>query len=65
MSSRVYQSDQFTDEFGLDPSVYAEYGVFTEVTSGYYTYYYSNCTQTNYGYITAWVPDGQGWNTWN
>lgn len=46
-------------------NVYAQYGVWTEATTGHYTYTNNYCATTNYGTITAWVPDGIGWYTHN
>lgn len=46
-------------------NVYAQYGVWRNVSKGHYVYYYSNCTTHDYGYVYAYVPDGIGWNTWN
>lgn len=46
-------------------NVYAQDGVFTNVSYGHYVYYWSNCTMTDYGYVYAYVPDGIGWYTHN
>jgi hypothetical protein len=46
-------------------NVYAQYGVWRNVSYGHYIYYYSNCTYHDYGNVHAYVPDGIGWNTWN
>lgn len=41
--------------------VYAAYVAWQDVTTGDYTYYYSNCTWHDYGVITITIPDGEGW----